>query len=302
MARSDAATPDAVETAGEERRESFPQIHKRIMHTFGVLNKVAQGVIGGHIRASVVSGAAGCGKTYTMEKALKRAQSDGLIAYESVRGSMSAIGLYRELWRASGEYRPMGGSGEEDEESGEDTNYGDGKHHVLLIDDCDSIFADLDALNLLKAALDTTKTRRVHWNKESRVLDEEGVPRNFEFNGAVVFITNIDFQSEIDADKKMSPHYAALMSRCMYVDLGIHTKREIFVRISQVVFSKEFLKESGLKTEQAKEMMEWLRLHVDRVRTLSIRTILQLASLVKTDPDWQAMAEVIMLKKASRLG
>jgi len=252
--------------------EPMTAIDARIRGTFRVLNKVADGIVNGNIAAVIVSGAAGCGKTYTMERILDKAQSDGLVTYSSVKGAMSAIGLYRQLW----ECREAGS--------------------VLVIDDCDSIFGDLDALNLLKAALDTGKTRKVHWNKESRVLEDEGIDRSFEFEGAVVFITNIDFTAEIEADKKMSPHYKALLSRCMYVDLGIHTKREVLVRITQVVQGQDFLRENGITKAQAGQLMRWLSPNLARVRTLSIRTVLQLASLIKTDEDWMNMANAIMLK------
>lgn len=253
--------------------EPLSVIDARIQHTFKVLGKVAHGVIDGNIAAVIVSGAAGCGKTYTMERILDKAQSDGLVSYHSIKGSMSAPVLYQELYNA----REPGS--------------------VLVIDDCDTIFGDLDALNLLKAALDTTKTRKVHWNKESRWLEEMGIERNFEFEGSVVFITNTDFTAEIEADKKMSPHYKALLSRCMYVDLRIHTKTEVLVRITQVVRSPEFLRENGITKVQAGQMMRWLSQNLGRVRVLSIRTVLQLASLIKTDDEWEEMAEAIMLKK-----
>ena len=252
--------------------ESMTEIDGRIRNTFSVLNKVAKGIVNRYIRSVIVSGAAGCGKTYTLETALVEAEAQDKIRYQSVKGAMSAIGLYRQLFECS--------------EVG----------NVLVIDDCDSIFGDLDALNLLKAALDTGKSRKVHWNKESKVLDGEGVPRQFEFKGAVVFITNIDFTAEIEADKKMTPHYKALLSRCMYVDLGIHSKREILVRISQVVRSHEFLADNDMQEPEAQEMMLWLNLNITRLRTLSIRTVLQLASLVKSDKDWKNMAMAVMLR------
>jgi len=253
--------------------ESFTDISERLKTTFGVLEKVATGVIQTHIRAAIVSGAAGCGKTYVLERALNKAASDGLITYESVKGAMSPIGLYRKLYECAEE------------------------GCILVLDDCDTIFADMDALNLLKAALDTTKTRKVHWNKESRVLADEGIPNSFEFNGGVLFITNIDFATEIEQEKKMSPHYKALMSRCLYVDIGIHSKREILVRIGQVVFNEEFLRANELEKAEAQEMMKWITLNLGRIRVLSIRTILQLVSLVKTDDDWRPMADTLMLKK-----
>lgn len=254
--------------------ESMEAIDARIKRTFGVLSKVAAGVIAGHIKSAIVSGAPGCGKTYTLETLLNKAAKDGKINYQSVKGSMSAIGLYRSLFETSQE--------------------GD----VLVIDDCDSIFGDIDALNLLKAALDTGKTRRVHWNKESRVLNEEGIPRSFEFKGSVVFITNVDFAREIDRESKMSPHYDALLSRSLYLDLGIHSKREVLVRISQVVYSATFLNDNSISKDAAKEMMIWLTANLARVRVLSIRTILQLVTLVKTDGEWKDMAEAIVLKRA----
>jgi hypothetical protein len=253
--------------------ESMADIDARIKHTFSVLSKVANGVINRHIKSAIISGAPGCGKTYLLEAALSAAAREEKIRYESVKGSMSAIGLFRSLWECSGE------------------------DCVLVIDDCDSIFGDIDALNLLKAALDTGKSRKVHWNKESRVLNEEGIPRNFEFKGAVVFITNIDFANEIERETKMSPHYDALLSRSLYLDLGIHNKREVLVRIGQVIYSDTFLRENGVTKDAAKEMMAWLTANLARVRVLSIRTILQLVQLVKTDGDWKDMAEAIVLRR-----
>lgn len=249
------------------------EIGNRITQRFQVLERVAQGVVAGHIRGLIVSGAAGVGKTHTLETALTAAEVQGKVRYQSVRGSMSSIGLYKQLFEAS--------------EPG----------NVLLIDDCDSIFGDLDALNLLKTALDTGGTRRIHWAKESRVLDQEGIPNSFEFKGSVVFITNIDFISEIAAEKKMSPHYSALLSRCLYVDLAIHNRREVLVRIGQVVFSTAFLANNGLTEAQAADMMQWLSTNLNRVISLSIRTIIQLASLVKTSRnDWEMMANNTMVR------
>ena len=50
----------------------------------------------------------------------------GEVNYQSVKGAMSAIGLYRQLFECSQQ------------------------DSVLVIDDCDTIFGDLDAMNLLK--------------------------------------------------------------------------------------------------------------------------------------------------------
>jgi len=270
MTESATLDNNTVAVAGSQL-ESLPSIDARIRKTFSVLRRVAKGMIAGHLNAAIVAGAPGVGKTYTLERELRAAEDEGLIAYQSVKGSMSAVGLYKQLW----ECREPGS--------------------ILLLDDTDSVFSDMDSLNLLKASLDTGKSRRVHWNKESKVLDAEGIDRAFDFEGGVVFITNINFMREINRGVKMSAHYEALVSRSLYVDLGIHSKREVLVRIGQVVFSREFLDNNGLTRSEAQEMLEWLAANLARVRTLSIRTILQLVSLVKTDGHWRDMAECLIL-------
>ena len=251
--------------------EPMVEIDARIRRTFRILGKVTRGLIEGNIPAAIVSGAAGCGKTHTLMSALEDGVRNDGINYRCIKGVASPISLYRELF----ECREPG--------------------NVLVIDDSDGLFAEIDAVSILKHALDTTRTRTVHWNKESRVLDEYGIPREFDFEGGVVFATNIDWEAEIERGTKMAAHYKALMTRCLYVDLRIHSKREILVRIAQVVFSKEFLQEQGINKTQAKELMAWLTTNLDKIRLLSIRSMVQLAEMLKTDDDdWKDMAEVVM--------
>jgi ABC-type dipeptide/oligopeptide/nickel transport system ATPase component len=254
--------------------ETMQAIDTRIRKTFTVLEKIAQGVANGHIRSAIVSGATGCGKSYTLESVLKNAERDGRINYNCVRGTISAITLYQELWNARK------------------------ATDVLVLDDTDSIYGDLDALNLLKAALDTNPVRRVHYNKESRILAELGIDKSFDFLGRVVFITNTDLTRAVEKTSKMSPHYAALLSRSIYCDLGIHTKREVLVRIAQVIYSERFLTDNNITRAEAEAMMSWLAPNINRVRVLSIRTVLQLADLVKVDSDWQSLADTLVLKAA----
>jgi hypothetical protein len=267
------AAPPVAPATAVPVTETMQQIDARIRRTFRVLDKVATGVVHGNIRAMIVSGAAGCGKTHNLKAVLEQGKSDGFCTFTEVGGTSSAIGLYQLLWDA----RDAG--------------------NVLMLDDCDTIFADLEAVNILKRALDTGKRRRVSWNKESRVLAERGIDNSFDFEGGVVFVTNTDFTSEIAKQNKMAPHYSALLSRSLYMDLGIHSKREVLVRIGQVIFSQEFLRSNELTPSMGKDMMAWLTRHLNRVRVLSIRTAIQLANFMHTDPtEWEELAESTMLK------
>jgi hypothetical protein len=62
------------------------------------------------------------------------------------------------------------------------------------------------------------------------------------------------------------------------------------------VFDADFLADNRLSKKQAEDMVQWLDQHLERVRVLSIRTVIQMANFVKTDRDWQDMAEALLLR------
>ena len=198
-------------TTGEETDE---QAIDRIAARFEILDEMAEAVSTSKVRAMIVSGPPGIGKSYGVERALeKRSMFDDIAGstrkFEVVKGAMSPIGLYKKLYEHSA------------------------KGHVVCFDDCDAILYDDLALNLLKAALDTGKKRTLHWNTESRTLMAEGMPNSFEFNGGVVFITNVKFDNV--KSKKLQDHLQALQSRCHYLDLTIDSMRDRMLRIKQIV-------------------------------------------------------------------
>jgi hypothetical protein len=169
------------------------------------------------------------------------------------------------------------------------------KDNVIVFDDCDSIFADELSLNILKAALDSKKTRRIHWNTDSFKLRNEGVPDSFEFKGSAIFITNIKFDNVRSA--KMRDHLTALESRCHYVDLTIDTDREKLLRIKQIV-GDGMLTEYKFAEEVHEEIIDFIDINKKRLRELSLRTVLKVADLAKAFPTkWEAMAENTVMKR-----
>ena len=196
--------------------ETDEQILDRLRDRFEILDDMTRAVKKGDVRAMIVTGPPGVGKSYGVEKVLSKhdvfanvANDEKLKKYEVVKGAMSAIGLYSKLYE-----------------------YSD-KKCILVFDDCDSVLLDDLSLNILKAALDTSKRRMIHWNTDSRLLRSEGVPNSFEFKGGAIFITNIKFDHV--KSKKLQDHLEALESRCHYLDLTIDTEREKVLRIKQVV-------------------------------------------------------------------
>ena len=167
----------------------------------------------------------------------------------------------------------------------------------MLLDDVDRIFGDEEAMNILKAALDSSVVRKVCWGKNSRFLDDEGIPNSFEYSGQVVFITNTNPDKIIAKEGRMSPHMNALISRCVFLDLCIHEPSEIIVRIEQVIKNSTLLNDIDLSEAESKILVNWMKLHTQQLRSVSIRTVLQLAGFIKTSPEsWEDLAYATLVK------
>jgi hypothetical protein len=135
----------------------------------------------------------------------------------------------------------------------------------------------------------------IHWNTDSRLLRSEGVPNSFEFKGGAIFITNIKFDHV--KSKKLQDHLEALESRCHYLDLTIDTQREKVLRIKQVVNECGMLDSYDLDDAAKVEVVEFVDANKDRMRELSLRTVLKVADLRSSFPaKWQSVAEMTCMR------
>jgi hypothetical protein len=152
------------------------------------------------------------------------------------------------------------------------------------------------SLNILKAALDSSSKRTISWNTDSRILRSEGIPDKFEFKAGAIFITNIKFENV--RSKKLQDHLAALESRCHYIDLQMDTTREKCLRIKQIV-TDGMLDSYEFEDIQRDEVVDFVIANQDKMRELSLRTVLKIADLRKSfSNNWKAMAEVTVMKRA----
>ena len=251
----------------------------RLRERFSILDDMTRAVKKGDVRAMIVTGPPGVGKSFGVEKVLAKhdvfatvAQNEKLKKYEVVKGAMSAIGLYKKLYEFSD------------------------KKCILVFDDCDSVLLDDLSLNILKAALDSSKKRMIHWNTDSRLLRSEGVPNQFEFKGGAIFITNIKFEHV--RSKKLQDHLAALESRCHYLDLTIDTDREKLLRIKQVVSECGMLDDYEFSDLEKEVLIDFIDEKQGRLRELSLRMVLKLADLKKSMPgNWRSVADVTCMRR-----
>ena len=261
----------------EVAKETDEQILERLGERFEILTEMTKAVKSGDVRAMIVSGPPGVGKSFGVEEVLSKDDLFDKLGnrkpkYEIVKGAMSALGLYAKLYEFS-----------------------DAKN-VLVFDDCDSILMEDLSLNILKGALDSSKKRTIAWNTDSRLLRSEGIPDKFEFKGAAIFITNIKFEHV--RSKKLKDHLDALESRCHYIDLQMDTTREKILRIKQVVEQGDMLAHYEFEDCVKDELVEFVETNKDKLRELSLRMVLKVADLRKSFPNsWKAMAKTTCMKR-----
>jgi Cdc6-like AAA superfamily ATPase len=152
----------------------------------------------------VITGMAGVGKTHLVKETLKQMGLRESYDFEHFKGKATAAGLFITLYQNSDK--------------------------IVVLDDCDSVFKDDDAVNILKAALDSYDTRRISYISTKPLKDEFGepIPAHFEFTGKIIFISNIH-QSKLDE---------AIRSRSFVADITMNTG-QMFTRMEQLMQSME---------------------------------------------------------------
>ena len=152
----------------------------------------------------VITGGAGLGKTYLVKKTLTDMGLEEAKQFVHFKGRATAAGLFVTLYENCDK--------------------------IIVLDDCDSVFKDDDAVNILKAALDSYDTRKLSYISTKPLKDTYGdpVPRHFEFTGKIIFISNIA-QGKLDE---------AIKSRSFVSDISMNTE-QMFKRIDDLKHAME---------------------------------------------------------------
>jgi hypothetical protein len=259
--------------------ETDEQIRIKLKNRFSAMDKMTEATVNGVNKSLIISGPAGLGKSFGVLKIAAKYEKMGRIV-TVIKGFVRPTGLYKVLY----ENRT--------------------KNHVVIFDDSDSIFGDDICLNLLKGACDMTRNRTLHWLAETRMEDDGGerLPTKFDFEGSIVFITNMDFDAAIEKGSRLAPHFEAMISRSIYLDLAMHTRRDYMVRIAMVV-EEGMLKEYGLSDFDTAELLRFVDTNCEVLRELSLRMVLKIAALMRMDRnDWQNLAKQTCFRVKHNVG
>jgi hypothetical protein len=262
------AMPDEeVEVSSIIEEEEFS-----ITERFGFVEEMTQMIIDGSIPSAILTGPGGLGKSFTVMSSLTKsglkdirqikqpeAEEDSnelplvLGDYIVVKGFSTAKGLYRTLYENSTK--------------------------IIIFDDCDNIQKDANAVNLLKAALDSYDTRIISWNSEMRNSD---LPQSFLFTGRVIFISNLaSYQIE-----------QPLRSRSICIDLSMTSEQKI-ERMRTIIDSDEFLPE--ISYEFKEEALAFIDEHKEQTNDLSLRSLISISKIRAGDKsNWQKLAKYVL--------
>jgi len=234
---------------------------------FGFVEKLVTMVATGVQPSAVITGEGGLGKTFTVTKTLAahgykdiselaEFQVGSVIntakCFMMVKGYSTAKGLYRTLF--------------------------ENQKSVIVFDDCDAVLKDPVALNLLKGALDSYGKRIISWNAD---MKDDDLPRSFNFEGRVIFISNMD-QDRIDQ---------AIRSRSMMIDLSMTFDQKID-RMEYIAKSDEFLPEYDAKIKS--DALALIREVGKEAKEISLRTLIAVSKVRASNKEWKDLATYML--------
>lgn len=249
---------------------SDAEILEDIRYRFDMLNRFAVAAAAGEIRSLVASGSAGIGKTWDLIKCL-----DEIIPgeYEVIEGGdISPVHLYMAGYR--------------NREAG----------RVLIFDDSDGLLLKDECCNILKKLTDTGPVRRLTYMKASPVLVENDVPNDYAFEGAVIFVSNLNFEQMAQGTDRRAQHIAALNTRSLVLDLKIHTLRAKYVWVRQRAV-EAILPHLNATVDETALILNFVDEHFSHFKALSLRSIGYLSMMIRSNPqEWQKDARIMLLK------
>jgi hypothetical protein len=253
----------------EEYEVEVPEVDKvsygeSLEHLEGLTSALVKGAF----NALFVAGRGGTGKTQTVEDTLSAAGLSDGSGYFKITGSASPIGIYTTLYK----YRDK----------------------IILFDDCDGALETQDGRNIIKAATDTKKSRKIAWGKKSAgmydpsdepdpVPDEtdeaEGdekeevidtrVPNYFNFTGRIIFISNLPL-NKLDPD-------GALRTRAYIISID-PTPDELIERMGQILHKIPLEAGLSLSGKEREHVLEVIK-SGKRKNEASLRTLVRALNL-----------------------
>lgn len=260
---------------GTEEQSADPEVangNKQLASTpyadpetiFSDLEDLLNLIISGAQPSLLVTGMAGIGKTATVTQQLAKHKDPEEV--KIIKGFSTPFGLYSTLFH--------------------------NRDKLIVFDDCDSVLKDANARNLLKAALDSYDKRTISWPSrntfnpdgmtedeiDSKVDEDEKLPNEFDFNGQVIFISNL-------RKDQIEP---AILSRTMAIDITLKAK-DVFLRMETILDKLD----PKVKKVYKQDALDHLKANSDKLgKQVNIRTLINAGRMrAGGSPNWKRLVE-----------
>tara|TARA_R110000744_G_C19251567_1_gene550345 strand:- start:223 stop:1026 length:804 start_codon:yes stop_codon:yes gene_type:complete len=220
-------------------------------------------------RGLLVSGDAGMGKTHFVQKAFKNLGVEDRVMY--VKGSsITAAAMYCLLYQSRE------------------------KGQIIVFDDTDIIHKSSGEraaiLDMFKAATEPTSSERIigwHRAQSNPLMNENDVPRQYDFQGAIVWITN---DSIPDMRKVLKGHWNAIGSRFNQIEAWFEDHEKIaytlyLIEEIDMLGKNCTVKEGGFDLEVIEDTVEYMNINYKYLRDITPRVAIKIADIRQTFPD-----------------
>lgn len=242
---------------------------------FADMKNYIYNVIAGIRPLALLCGAPGVGKTFRVMQAVKGSGKEQNRDYKLLKGKITPSALYTALHDFKNEGQ------------------------LMIMDDCDSVFKDPDAINLLKAAYDSSDERWVTWGISSPITmpaelaeqcddavynEAKGrweYPKEFLYEGGGIIITNFN-AGQIDT---------AIRNRALICNLSFTTDEVLDLIEGLAPKIKPDVLSVAAKDAALKYLRELARKGAPV--ELSIRSFTLCAGLMMSDADDKAKKRMI---------
>lgn len=229
------------------------------------------------IKAILVSGDAGTGKTYWVKKAIEDLKLMPEDVYYVKGASISAAALFVLLYM----FREAG--------------------KILVLDDCDIIHkspAEKNAiLDMLKGATEVTKgDRMLSWIKATPndLMKKNNVPVTFNFQGSVIWITNDTIE---DIAKKAKNHWNAISSRFNQIKVYLSAEEKLSYTLYLIeqcgMLGKNCEgKEGGYSIKVQNDTIDYISEHWETLSEITPRVATKIADMRENYPsNWRTLVK-----------
>lgn len=252
-------------------KKSTNPIVRRVVDRFKTIQQISEAFVtkDSAQKGLLISGDAGMGKSHYVKQAFLLTDTTSRVDYQKSK-SFTAPALYAKLW--------------------ENRNQGD----VVVFDDCSLSSMTGEGFrkltDFLKGALELTSGPRMlgyEAASANALFKELGVPREFDFQGSIIWITNTTIDN---LEKKFKDHWSAIERRFINIEIKL-TKEEKYMYTNYLVETVGMLgencdaKEGGYSEKIIEATVDFLADNYENFRDITPGVALKIADTMDQFPD-----------------